>query len=143
MLVQVFVLFNAGVYLSAALPALIFGGVDLPAAPFPLVDFWNGNVNFFIDCLPILALQYLLSLQFKNFLVPVGVGFAIWFLGIGLLSWEYSYLFPYNCGAINFMTATGHIKREIPVNIELLALVYFAAFTVAGWFLYVTKKEKG
>ena len=143
MLVQVFILFNFGFYLSAALPALIFGNVNLPSAPFPFFDFWNGNVNFLVDCLPILALQYLLSLQFKNFLVPVGVGFAVWFLGIGLLSWEYSYLFPYNHGAINFMTATGHLKREVPVNIELLALCYFAAFTVAGWFLYVTKKEKG
>lgn len=143
MLVQVFILFNIGFYLSAAIPALIFGNVSLPAAPIPFLDFWNGNINFFVDCLPILALQYLLSLQFKNFLVPVGAGFAIWFLGIGLLSWEYSYLFPYNHGAINYMTATGHIKREIPVNIEYLALLYFAAFTIAGWFLYVTKKEKG
>lgn len=143
MLVQVFVLFNIGFFLSAAIPALIFGNVSLPAAPIPYLDFWNGNINFFVDCLPILALQYLLSLQFKNFLVPIGVGFAIWFLGIGLLSWEYSYLFPYNHGAINYMTAAGHIKRQIPVNIEYLALLYFAAFTIAGWFLYVAKKVKG
>jgi hypothetical protein len=143
MLVQVFLLFNVGIYLSAAIPALLFGDVPFPAAPIPFADFWNGNVNFFVDCLPILALQYLLSLQFKNFLVPVGVGFAIWFLGIGLLSWEYSYLFPYNHGAISFMTATGHLKREVPVNIEYLALAYFTAFFVASLFLYVTKKEKG
>lgn len=143
MLVQVFVLFNVGLYLSAALPAFLFGNVDFPAAPIPFSDLWNGNVNFFVDCLPIVALQYLLSLQFKNFLMPVGVGFAIWFLGIGLLSWEYSYLFPYNHGAIRYMTAAGHFKRDVPVNIEFLALLYFAAFIVAGWFLYVTKKEKG
>lgn len=143
MLVQVFILFNIGVYLSAAVPAAIFGSVDLPAAPIPLAEFWNGNVNFFVDCLPILALQYLLSLHFRNFLVPVGVGFAIWFLGVGLLSWEYSYLFPYNHGAIRYMIATGHIKREIPIAVEYLALAYFAAFMVVGWFLYVTKSEKG
>lgn len=143
MLVQVFVLFSVGFYLSAAIPALIFSGVDLPVAPIPFSDFGAAKVNFFVDCLPIVALQFLLSLQFKNFLVPVGVGFAIWFLGIGLLSWEYSYLFPYNHGAINYMTATGHIRRELPVNIEHLALCYFALFIIAGWFLYVTKKEKG
>ena len=143
-LVEVFVLFNVGVYLSAVIPAALFGGVPYPTAPLPFSDFWAGNVNFFIDCLPIVALQYLLSLHFKNFLVPVGAGFAIWFLGVGLLSWEYSYLFPYNHGAINFLTATGHFAgRTLPARVELLALIYFAAFTVAGWVLYVTKQEKG
>lgn len=143
MLVQVFILFNVGVYLSAALPAAILGSVDLPATPIPFAEFWNGNVNFFVDCLPILALQYLLSLLFRNFLVPVGVGFAIWFLGVGLLSWEYSYLFPYNHGAIRYMISTGHIAREIPIPVEYLALAYFAMFMIFGWILYVTRKEKG
>jgi hypothetical protein len=144
MLVEVFVLFNLGVYLSAVIPAALFGGVPYPTAPIPFGDFWGANVNFFVDCLPIVALQYLLSLQFKNFLVPVGAGFAIWFLGIGLLSWEYSYIFPYNHGAINFLTATGHFNgRKLPASVELLALIYFAAFTVAGWVLYVNKREKG
>lgn len=142
MLVQVFALFNLGFYLSVMIPALVFSDVSFPAAPLPWRDFWAANVNFFVCCLPIVALQYLIGLQFRNFLVPIGVGFAVWFLGIGLLSWEYSFLFPYVHGAIKFLTATGHFKREIPVGIELLALCYFAAFTAAGCFLYVTKKEK-
>ena len=144
MLAEVFALFNVGVYLSAVIPSLIFRNVPYPTARIPFVEFWHANVNFFVDCLPIVALQYLLSLQFKNFLVPVGAGFAIWFLGVGMLSWEYSYLFPYNHGAINFLTATGHFAgRKLPASVEHLALVYFAAFTAAGWALYVTKQEKG
>ncbi|MBV9927233.1 MAG: ABC transporter permease [Acidobacteria bacterium] len=144
MLVQVFALFNVGVYLSAVIPSALFAGVPYPAAPIPFDDFWAANVNFFVDCLPIVALQYLLSLHFRNFLVPVGAGFALWFLGVGLLSWEYSYLFPYNHGAINFLTATGHFDgRKVPFRVEHLALVYAAAFTAAGWLLYVTKREKG
>jgi hypothetical protein len=144
MLVEVFALFNVGVYLSAVIPSALFGGVPYPAAPIPFADLWGANVNFFVDCLPIVALQYLLSLQFRNFLVPVGAGFAVWFLGVGMLSWEYSYLLPYNHGAINFLTATGHLAgRRLPARVEFLALVYSAAFAFAGWVLYVTKKEKG
>jgi hypothetical protein len=42
------------------------------------------------------------------------------------------------------MTVTGHFaNRQLPVNIEYLALIYFAVFTIAGWILYVTKNEKG
>lgn len=144
MLVEVFALFNVGVYLSAVVPSLLFTNVPYPAAPIPFADFWRANVNFFVDCLPIVALQFLLSLQFKNFLVPVGAGFAIWFLGVGMLSWEYSYLLPYNHGAINFLTATGHFAgRSLPASPEALALIYSAAFTLAGWALYVNRKEKG
>ena len=144
MLAQVFILFNAGVYLSAAIPAVLFSHVPYPPAAIPFAAFGAANVNFFVDCLPIVALQFLLSLQFRNFLVPVGAGFAVWFLGIGMLSWEYSYLLPYNHGAINYLSGAGHFAdRRIPVDTELLALVYFAALTFAGWFLYVAKKEKG
>ena len=144
MLLQVFILFNLGVFLSAVIPSLIFSGVPYPAAHFPLGNFLQANLVFFIDCLPIVALQFLISLQFKNFLVPVGAGFAIWFLGVGLLSGNYSYLFPYNHGAISFLKSTGKLATQTPViNIEYLALIYFLIFIAAGWFLYVNKTEKG
>lgn len=144
MLIEVFILFNMGIYLSAVVPALLFNNLPYPTAPIPFMDFWRANLNFFIDCLPILALQYLISLQFKNFLVPIGVGFAIWFISIGLLSWEHSYIFPYVHGTISFLTTSGQFgNRRVPVNIELVAIIYFVIFTIASWFLYVTKKEKG
>jgi hypothetical protein len=143
MLVQVFVLFNVGIYLAAVLPSFVFSGVPYPAEPIPYARFLTGNVNFFIECLPILALQYLLSLQFKNFLVPIGTGFIIWVLGIGLLSWEYSYFFPYTHAAIDFMISSGHLKRIPPVNLQLLAFIYFIILTLAAYVFYLTKKEKG
>lgn len=144
MLGQVFVLFNLGVYLSAVLPSTIFTDVSAPSAALPFLNFRNTNVNFFVDCLPIVALQYLLSLHFKNFLIPVGAGLAIWFLGIGLLPWEYSYLFPYNHVAISYLMATNQFGgRQIPIVAEYLALIYFVFFIAAGWILYVTKEEKG
>ena len=39
--------------------------------------FLKEDALYFIDCLPIVALQYLISLRFKNFLVPVGAGAAL------------------------------------------------------------------
>ncbi|HEX8250557.1 MAG TPA: ABC transporter permease [Pyrinomonadaceae bacterium] len=145
MLVEVFVLFNVGIYLSAVIPSMLFSSVPYPSAPIPFMDFLNANCGFFLDCLPILALQYLISLQFKNFLVPVGAGFAIWFLGIGMLAWEYSYILPYNHGTLDFLMSSGQFaNRKIPpINVQLLAVIYFVAITAASYVLYVTKKEKG
>ncbi|MDX6271778.1 MAG: lantibiotic transport system permease protein [Acidobacteriota bacterium] len=145
MLVEVFVLFNVGMYLSAVIPSMLFSNLPYPAAPIPYMYFLKANINFFLDCLPILALQYLLSLQFKNFLVPIGTGFAIWFLGVGMLPWNYSYLLPYLHGTIDFLISSGQFgnRKVPPLNIQLLAVIYFVLFTVTSYVLYVTKKEKG
>jgi lantibiotic transport system permease protein len=145
MLAEVFALFNIGIYLSAVIPSMLFSNLPYPTAPIPYTDFLRANVNFFLDCLPILALQYLISLQFKNFLVPVGAGVVIWFLGVGLLPWEYSYIFPYVHSTLDFLISSNQFSdRKIPpVNIQLLAVVYFALFTAASYVLYVAKKEKG
>jgi hypothetical protein len=145
MLAEVFVLFNIGMYLSAVIPSMLFSSIPYPKAPIPYLNFLKININFFVDCLPILALQYLISLQFKNFLVPVGAGFVIWFLGVGLLPWEYSYVFPYIHSTLDFFISSGQFgNRKIPpVDIRLLALIYFAVFTIASYILYVAKKEKG
>ncbi|MCD9185596.1 MAG: ABC transporter permease [Pyrinomonadaceae bacterium] len=143
MMIQVFVLFNAAMYLSAVIPALIFKSIPYPTAPIPFQQFLQENLNFFIDCLPILALQFLISLQFKNFLVPVGVGFAIWFLGLGMNAWEYSFIFPYIHSTLDFLKSSGNMKRELPVNLQLLAGSYFVVITIISYILYVTKSEKG
>lgn len=146
MLVEVFVLFNAALYLAAVIPSMLFSNVPYPAAPIPYYHFLNANVNFFLDCLPILALQYLISLQFKNFLVPVGIGFAIWFLGVGMLAWPYSYLLPYVHSTIDYLISSGNFSDRsalLPLNIQLLAVIYFSAITFASYILYAAKKEKG
>jgi len=144
MLGEVFVLFNVGIYLSAVIPSILFSSIPYPTAPIPYQNFLNANINLFLDCLPILALQYLISLQFRNFLVPVGAGFVIWFLGVGILSWEYSYLLPYVHSTLDFLISSNQFGgRKIPVKIQLLAIIYFALFTTASYVLYVNKKEKG
>jgi hypothetical protein len=144
MLVEVFVLFNVGIYLSAVIPSMLFTSIPYPTAPIPYMDFLNANCRFFLDCLPILALQYLISLQFKNFLVPVGTGFALWFLGVGMIPWEYSYFFPYIHSTLDFLISSNQFKGKIPpINIQLLAVIYFVVIMVTSYVLYVTKKEKG
>jgi hypothetical protein len=143
MVIEVFVLFNLGFFLAAFVPSLIFSGVPFPAAPIPYQFFLESNFRFFVECLPIVALQYLLSLHYKNFLVPVGVGFAIWVLGVGMLSWSSGFLFPYVHPSIDFLIGSGHLKREIPVDLPRLSVAYFVIITIVGYILYVTKNEKG
>lgn len=140
MLVQFFLLFNAGIWLTGVLPA-VFNGVGFPRASFPWVRFLRGSGYFFIDILPIVGLQYLLSLQFRNFLAPLGAGIAVYVASVIAIEWEYGYTIPYNYSALEYLR---NIKgnRLPPVNIHLWALVYFAVFIILSYILYRSKKDK-
>jgi hypothetical protein len=140
MMLQFFVLFNIGIYLSGVLPAL-FRGVPYPKEAYPWRAFLRGNGRYFVDCLPIIGLQYLISLQFRNFLVPIGVGVALYVASMIAIFWKYGYIIPYCYGALNFLRSNS--KVDPGVNFQIWAVGYFFVFTIAGYILYMTKKGKG
>lgn len=140
MMLQCLVLFGVAVYLCGVLPGLLTGA-PYPAEPVPYKFFLTQTAQYFIDSLPIIALQYLISLQFKNFLVPVGTGIALWILSIAVLNWQYGYLVPYTYVGFNYLRTIGKINTGI--NYHAWALSYFAGLTILSYILYVTKKEKG
>ena len=69
---------------------------------------------YFIDCLPIVAAQFLISLRFKNFLVPVGVGFLAWVGALASLPWKFGYLIPYTYCMLNYVKDHPGGKAVIP-----------------------------
>lgn len=144
MVLQFFILFNIGIYLSAVVPYLLISGVPYPKTPIPYLAILKEDAFFFIDCLPIIALQYLISLQFKNFLVPIGIGFGLWVASLSALSWKFGYFIPYTYCILNYLKGQANGKAATPgINIHYLALGYFILFTIVSYFLYLTKKEKG
>lgn len=144
LMLQFFVLFNIGIYLSAMIPYVMVSGLQYPPQPIPYFNFLQENALYFIDCLPIVALQYLISLRYANFLMPVGLGFVFWVGSLAGLPWKYGYVIPYTYTMYNYLKTGTSSKAAIPdVDIHLMAIVYFALFTIVGYILYVTKKEKG
>ncbi|MBT1710746.1 ABC transporter permease [Fulvivirgaceae bacterium PWU5] len=143
LVVAFFVLFNVGMVIAALVPPLVLGNVPFPGYP-DVLFFLKGNAYYFLDCLPIVALQYLISLNYRNFLVPVGAGFLLWVGSIGVLRWKYSYIMPYSYTIFNFLGASERGKAIVPgFNFHLIAVAYFVVFTVVGYILYVNKKVKG
>ncbi len=141
MLIQLFILFNIGIYLSVMLPAVVFRDVPFPSAPYPYASYWRGTAYFFIDCLPVVALQYFLGLLFRNFIVPIGIGFSLLVIALLALNWHYGYIIPYIYSALNFSENRSFV--DAAMNRHYWALGYFVTFTVAGYILYITKREKG
>jgi len=144
MLVQFIVLFNVGIYLSAVIPYLLVSGTPYPHAPLPLRDFLTQDALYFIACLPIIAAQYLLSLQFRNFLVPIGVGFLAWVGALAALSWKFGYVLPYTHSMLNYLKDMPAGRAVVPAfDVGWLAGGYFVLFVVVGYGLWVGRAQKG
>jgi lantibiotic transport system permease protein len=144
MMVQFFILFNIGIYLSAVVPAMLLRDVPYPTHAIPLAGFARDNVRYFAECLPIVGAQYMISLHFRNFLVPVGVGFMTWVGALAALPWRFNYLVPYSYCTLHFLEGDTRGKAAVPpYDIDLMAIAYFALFVVAGFILFATKREKG
>jgi len=144
MMGQFLLLFNAAIYLSALMPYLLVGGVPYPRNPIPYLHFLREDLLYFVDILPIVAAQYLISLRFRNFLVPVGAGFVAWVAALATLRWKFGVLVPYTYCMFNYLKNEPVTKAVMPtVNFHWFAAGYFVVFTVLGFVLFVTKREKG
>jgi hypothetical protein len=140
MTLKFFVFFNVGMLLSGIIPNLLFAG-RLPADPFPVADLLRLNAAFLVACLPIIAVQFLLSLLFRNFLVSVGVGLLL-VIGALLLmeGWKYVWLFPYAYSPLLVMKS-----QTLPagVNAQVLAAAYSVIFTAVAYVLYRLSPSRG
>jgi hypothetical protein len=140
MTLKFFLFFNIGILLSAYIPSLIIDH-KLPEQGLPVLFFLKENALFLITVLPILAIQYLISLQFKNFLVPIGLGLLFLIgtmIGIGS-QWGYIAFSPYSFCFLKI------VPFEIinPENLYLYATINFMVIMVISYYLYIKKKEKG
>lgn len=137
---QFFIYFNIAFILSGIVPSLIFDK-QLPNSTFPFKDLLMNNGKILITCLPVLAFQFLISLRFKNFLVPIGVGLMFLVTTLILIgSWEHAYLSPFSYSPLTIMGSPEMMSR---VNIYFWSLGYFAVFTLISYVMYINRSEKG
>lgn len=138
-LVQYFVLFTIGIYLTGLIPALIYTDVIYPKEHFPIDEYIKKSVEYFIDCLPIIAIQYLLSFHIRNYIVSIGVGFILLIGSLIAMNWESGYLLPYSYAALDFIKADNNISSD--VNLQKWALIYFVLVSAFNYILFLYKSH--
>ena len=143
MMLQFFILFNIGIYLAGTVPSIFFRNAPYPGEAIPFMAVLRANSRFFLDCLPIIGLQYFISLQFRNFLVPVGAGLAMYTASMIALSWKYGYIVPYAYCALNLNFMKNKSAINPATNIHIWATAYFVVFSILSYIFYINKKEKG
>lgn len=139
LLLELFVLFTAGMIFIAFLPPLLHPDLSFPLYPVPLHHLVTTNLHYFMLSIPLLLLQYLVSLQARNFLIPIGTGLALVVLGMFILSWKYAYVMPPAYTALYYIRCgqePGLLQR-----LYLFSLLFSLIFLIAGYLLYVRKQR--
>lgn len=130
-------LFDIGIGLSAAIPALVFPNVPLPSARPDIGQALRESALYLIDTLPIATAQYALALRYRNFLVPIGAGFMAWVGALGALPWKYAFAIPYTYPLLSYLHADGRRPVSMPaMGVHAPALGCAVAFVVVGLLLF-------
>lgn len=142
-MLQFLFLFNIGIYASAVIPCLLVPGVPWPKATFLSLPLLRENGLYFVDCLPIVAVQYLMALRSRNALVPIGFGFLCWVGALAAISSRFAVWWPYDYTIINYLRdkPKGAIFATHP-EFHSFAVASFALITIASYILFVTNEQK-
>jgi hypothetical protein len=109
--------------------------------------------KLFLSSLGILSIQFLLSLLFRDFLKPMGIGFVATITGVILVAnqWKYDYLFPYSHPMLALSALPQHHNHAAgndPISVEIftqeiyISLIIATLVFVAGYFIVLKKSVK-
>lgn len=103
-------------------------------------------LKLFLASLSILAIQFIFSIIWDDFLKPMGIGFIGIIVGsiLSNVKWQYAYLFPYSYPStvlsINPKTEINHLSIFTP---EIYAsLAYTVALFFIGYFILLKRNIK-
>ncbi|NTS40698.1 ABC transporter permease [Flavisolibacter sp. BT320] len=144
MIIFCFLLFNLLLFASALLATLFNPALTFLERPVDWGLVLRLNAKIYLSILGISAIQYWLSLRFKNFVVPVGIGLALLISGIISLNlqWKHIAKHPYAFPAQTF-DAIQKAGRPVIENHEWNSVGYFAVFVLIGLLDMRLRKEKG
>ena len=139
-----YVLFNMLMILSGVLVNILNDQYNFLSQPINWQTLMQLNLKTYISILGISAIQYCLSLRFKNFIAPVGIGLALLVGAIIALNfqWEHIYKLPFAHPILTLMNMDKP-NRPFLENHELNSIGYFFFFLAVGFLDMKFKKEKG
>lgn len=117
----------------------------IPAIPFAAYAYDSLiAITFFkitMASLGIIAIQFVISIMFGNFIYPLGFGLVATFAGIFLIRWENIIYYPY---AFPFQAAAGLMKHNYSIiNQDIIFSVITAViFITAGYFIHFKARIK-
>jgi hypothetical protein len=142
MILFCFLLFNIFLLGSGVLANLLNNKYSFFSNPVDWEMLLRTNFKSYIGVLGISAIQYWLSLRFKNFIASIGIGLALLITTLLIMDWEQIYKVPYAFPLLTFDAIFK--KRHLLIeNHEWNSMAYFIAFTFLTFVDTKYRKERG
>jgi len=144
MIIFCYVLFNVLMISSAVIANLFNDKYNFLSKNLEWGRLVQFNARTYVSILGISAIQYWLSLRFKNFIGPVGIGLALLVGSIVAMNfqWEHIHKYPYAFPSLSF-DAIQKSGKGMAENHELYSIGYFGLFILIGFIDMKLRKEKG
>jgi len=137
-----FVAFNSAILISGILPGMFHPDISIPHHAPPLTKMTKDLGAMWLTCLPIVGLQYTLSIRFSNFSIPIGIGLVCIIASVFALQWKDGYLVPFAYNTFHYMVMSGQEKFKFPYSIYTLSLIWFIGFVGTGYISFLYRKYK-
>lgn len=143
MIISCFILFNLLIILSGFIAGLIHPDVySFNREPIPFAKMFRFSAKLYMSILAISAIQYWLSLRFRNFIAAIGIGLGLFITGLLIIEWPKSIYYPY---VYTGLTYFNDLRKGITSTSkhEIYSLIWFGVVLLLGFLDTVKRKERG
>jgi lantibiotic transport system permease protein len=142
LLILLFLLTNKLVmFLNVLVLHFRYPALNVLSQPLNTYDLIASVTDSYIALLAILSIQFWLGLRFKNFIVPIAIGIAAWFLGTILV-------FQLNSGLGVYFPYSFHVYSNMPqykhqvAAVQWTSVVYAIVFLILAYVDFVKREKK-
>jgi len=142
MILLCLLLFNVFIILFSYAANLVEKQYGFFASPVPWKTFWSLLWKIYYGVMAMIAIQYWLSLRFRNFIVPICLGIAFLIIGFVVDGWERLYLYPYMYHAIFYYPEFHKIPGTL-FKAEMFDGLWVLLILLLSYRDSVQRKERG
>ena len=137
-----FLMFNFFIVISGYLTAFIEDRYAFLSYPAPIQNMLLISVKMYCSTWAVLSIQYWLSIRTGNFVIPLGIGLALFTGGFMIRQWENIHYYPYMYPFLIYFKNPG-LPSDTPQH-AMINSTLFMILVLTLSFLHVSvAKEKG
>lgn len=140
--INLLVLFNLSMIVSGLMVTAVNHRYVFNLSAFPTSLYLITCGRIYLGILTVSVVQYWLSLRFRNFVVPLGIGIGLWLAGIVLMDWDKIIYYPYMYATFMFFTDFDKYPEKLTLLTSCSAITLVVALTIAYWDIYC-RPERG
>lgn len=140
-LISFFLLTLLFMLLAGLFVEMINGKYHFTQQSVPASHMLEVMLRLYIGVLGVSAIQYWLSMRFRNFIVPLGVGIGLWITGLLIADWENVVYYPYMYSMLLFSPGAPGTRMSLSLLLTN-SFVCFAIAVVLGFIDIRMRKER-